>query len=85
MRAAGGAVIHNGVEFVPEVLHHGEWYPICGYSFWNNENGAVTICKVLEFEGGTLNRKGAAYSSDAMPIGACGPSEPLDREGLGAF
>ena len=60
------------------MLYQGGWYPICGYSFWNNGNGAATICKALEFGGGTLRRASSAYGSDAMPIGACGASEPLD-------
>ena len=56
----------------------GVWYPVCGYSFWNNLIGAAIICEALELEGGTLQQENTPYTVDAMPVGACNVGEPLD-------
>ena len=77
VRAASGAAVKAGVAFVPEVLYKSKWYPICGHYFWNNENGAATICKGLGFPTGTLQKTSKRYDSDAMPIGACKVGEQL--------
>ena len=30
-----------------QVSYGGEWYPVCGHWFWDDEHGATTICKLL--------------------------------------
>ena len=76
-RAAGAAMVTSGISFVPEVRFGQDWYPICGHQFWNNNNGASTICKALGFSSGTLQR-GQPYDLDSMEVGLCNPGQPLD-------
>ena len=35
----------------PEVYHMGDWYPICGFHFWDDDEGANLFCKKLGFAG----------------------------------
>ena len=67
-----------GVAFVPEVMYNGQWYPICGHYFWDNNNGATTVCEALGFSGGgTLTNRYATHSTDAMPVGMCSAGQAL--------
>ena len=77
VRAAGGKSVTPGVAFVPEVMYNGQWSPICGHYFWDNNNGAAAVCKILGFSGGMLELTHTAYSSDAMPVGNCNAGEAL--------
>ena len=36
VRAENGAIATAGVAFVPEVMFNGNWYPICGHYFWDD-------------------------------------------------
>ena len=62
---------------VPEVYQDGEWYPICGHFFWNNDNGAETICKWLGYAGGTQRNSGGVLEKDAIEVGACNAGERM--------
>ena len=64
----------------PEVFYKGEWYPICGHQFWENNDGATTLCRQLGFESGSVWGKGKErkYSKNAMFVGVCGRGEPLN-------
>ena len=64
--------------FVPEVLYEGQYYPICGHNFWDNDDGATTVCKALGFISGARIRTDAVYKVDAMPVGKCNSGEALD-------
>ena len=79
VQAPGGAPVAAGVAFNPEIMHNGQWSPICGHWFWHhdNNNGAATVCQTLGFSTGTQERTGTAYSSNAMPVGACNAGEAL--------
>merc|ERR1712166_1611066 len=77
VQAAGGEAVTAGVAFVPEVMYDGQWSPICGHYFWNNNNGAATVCKALGFSGGTQQQTRRAYSTDSMPVGSCNAGESL--------
>ena len=41
-----------GIPLWPEVFHAGKFYPICGHYFWDSDDGAATVCKMLGFSGG---------------------------------
>ena len=66
-----------GKEFVPEILFKGRHYPICGHFFWDNNNGATTLCKSLGFKSGTVYKTRDVYTWDAIPVGNCKPGEEL--------
>ena len=76
-QAANGDAVAAGVAFVPEVMYNGQWSPICGHYFWNNDNGATTVCKALGFFGGTNTKTRTTYSTDAMPVGMCSAGQAL--------
>ena len=76
-RGQNGVKVQAGKPFVPEVLFQGEYYPICGHYFWDNDNGATTLCKMLGFKMGIIKETRATYNKDSMPIGACKAGEPL--------
>ena len=75
----------------PEVFFSGQWYPICGESFWNNNAGASEVCTRLGFASGRVQTRNAdgstdesevakgrtQYSQDAMPVGQCGAGQAL--------
>ena len=61
----------------PEVLYLGEWYPVCGHYFWDNSDGAGTVCQQLGFASGKLTKTGAVYSKNAMHVGKCAVGEAL--------
>ena len=81
----------------PEVYYKGEWHPVCGHGFWDNGNGATTLCKQLGFGAGDVvgghwpgRQPAGVYPKDAMPVGECGAGEPLTnctggRNGWGNF
>lgn len=85
MDAAGNPTSAVNSPATPEVYYGGEWYPICGYYFFDNNVGATTFCKMLGFDVGTVQGKekigsgphfqsGLAvptYNKDAMPVGVC--------------
>lgn len=66
-----------GTEYVPWVFYNSDWYPICGHYFWDNNNGATTICKKLGFQTGQMIKKRNTYTKDSMPIGKCDPGQDL--------
>ena len=79
VRAQGDTQPVAGQAFVPEVLYEGNYYPICGHNFWDNKNGATTVCKALGFTSGKVQQTKATYTLDAMPVGQCKAGEPLDK------
>ena len=79
VRAEGGKQVAAGERFVPEVLFEGNYYPICGHYFWDNDYGAETICKALGFDGGAKTNTAAKYEEHAMPVGKCNQGEALDK------
>ena len=68
-----------GVPFVPEVRFQDKYHPICGHFFWDNDDGATTICKALGFSRGTRWTTEDKYDVDAMPVGKCKAGEPLTK------
>ena len=84
VRAEGGKQVAVGEAFVPEVLFEGNYYPICGHYFWDNDFGAETVCKALGFDGGAKTNTAAKFEEHAMPVGACNQGEELDKCTAGA-
>ena len=64
---------------MPEVLYQGKYYPICGHYFWDNNNGATIVCKMLGFDTGSYKKRMGKYNVDAMPVGDCKPGEKLTQ------
>ena len=79
IRTRSGKAVEAGEPFVPEVLYKDTYYPICGHDFWNNHNGATTVCKFFGFEKGETKVTMAVYDVDAMPVGGCNPGEELTQ------
>ena len=79
IRAEGGKQATPGLSFVPEVLFQGNYYPICGHYFWDNDFGAQTVCEALGFKHGQVRVTGTSYNKDAMPVGKCNSGESLDK------
>ena len=76
----GSDTVLDGVPFVPEVLFKDQWYPICGHSFLDNNYGAMTVCRLFGFSGGThseWNKGDMGLNTSAMPVGTCGWGEKL--------
>ena len=84
VRAQGDTQPVAGQAFVPEVLYEGNYYPICGHFFWDNDEGAKTVCNALGFASGTVQRIQTTYTVDAMWVGKCNAGEPLDKCTAGA-
>ena len=77
IRTRSGKAVEAGQPFVPEVLYKDTYYPICGHYFWDNHNGATTVCKSLGFNNGESKMTMAVYDVDAMPVGRCNPGQEL--------
>ena len=78
-RRQGGLTVQAGRAFVPEVLYQDKYYPICGHYFWDNDNGATTVCKTLGFNSGTRQYTRIAYDVDSMPVGKCNSGQELTK------
>merc|ERR1719210_2960474 len=61
----------------PEIFANGNWVPICGHWFWNNENGANTFCRQLGYLTGNLIATERKLATDAMYVGSCKAGEDL--------
>ena len=69
----------SDTKFIPEIDYEGHYYPICGLDFWDNDEGASTLCRLAGYRhGGIVIRTNATYVKDAMPIGKCYPGEDGD-------
>ena len=58
----------------PEVFWNGNWAPICGHWFWNNNHGATLFCQKLDssFTSGIVTRReDKPLESDGLRIGEC--------------
>merc|ERR1712166_506909 len=54
--------------------------PICGHYFWDNNDGATTVCQGLGYGGfssGTHTKTRTTYSTDAMAVGECSAGQAL--------
>ncbi len=69
----------SDTKFIPEIAYEGHFYPICGLDFWDNDEGASTLCRLAGYRhGGVVIRTNAIYVKDAIPIGKCYPGEDVD-------
>jgi hypothetical protein len=82
VRRAGKATVVSGQAFSPEIMYNGSWYPICGHWFWDDNNGATTVCQGLGFSSGLVSsgygeRAHTSQPKAAMPVGRCNAGEAL--------
>jgi hypothetical protein len=69
----------SDTKFIPEIDYEGQYYPICGLNFWDNDEGASALCRLAGYRhGGIVIRTNAPYVKDAMPIGKCYTGEDVD-------
>ena len=60
-----------------EILHDGQWHPICGHIFWDNDFGADLFCKILGYQFGIIRPESNSESrqvplpKDGIRIGEC--------------
>ena len=45
--------------------------PICGRSFWTNNNGVQLFCKMLGKSGGKVDKSKSVLQEDAFVVGKC--------------
>merc|ERR1711990_613252 len=61
-----------GTAFYPQIFYEGSFYPICGHYFWDNNDGATTVCRALGFSSGSKSEPRTSVSpANAMPVGKC--------------
>ena len=67
----GGARLQNNKD--PEVFWDGEWRPICGHYFWDNNFGADLFCQQLGYSSGLVKGRGQELGlpADALRVGKC--------------
>ena len=61
----------------PKVFWANAWRPICGHWFWDNNNGAKSVCQRIGYSNGVLSRTNGAYFEDAIRLGRCNSNEDL--------
>ena len=69
--------VNLGSDGIPYVFWSGDWSPICGHWFWNDQNGAKSFCQKLGFADGSFNKENSEYCEDAIEIGTCRPGEMI--------
>merc|ERR1711899_654735 len=65
-------------EKYPEIFLNGNWLPICGHYFWDNNYGADLFCQKLDpkFTNGIISKShGKRLASDGVRIGKCQPED----------
>ena len=67
-----------GQEGIPFIIWNGNWSPICGHFFWDNNDGANAFCRKLGLTGGSVHKESGTYSVDAIEIGSCRSGETID-------
>ena len=65
----GDVTLHKGK--IPEVYWNGQWSPICGHYFWDNNVGVNLFCQKLGFSSGVVRRTRTKLKFDAIRIGKC--------------
>ena len=61
-------------EKFPEIIVNGEWSPICGHWFWDNNHGASLFCQKLnsKYTSGTVKkRRDIPLKKNGIRIGLC--------------
>ena len=59
-----------GKNQIAEALFNGQWVPICGHFFWNNNIGASLFCQQLGFEYGSIKER-LILPIDGLRVGLC--------------
>ena len=61
----------------PKLFWDNKWVPICGHFFWDNNNGAKSICNRNGYSDGVVVKTNSAYSEDSIRLGRCNSGEDL--------
>jgi hypothetical protein len=77
VQPAGGATVTQNEQFYPEVMYNGEWWPLCGHYFWDDNDGATTMCQQLGFTSGYRTDTRTHFDKDSMPVGRCSAGQPI--------
>ena len=62
--------VRLGSNDIAEVYYNGQWGPICGHWFWENDIGASLFCQELGFPSGKIT-KTLTLPSDGLRVGMC--------------
>ena len=68
-----------GTNQIAEVFYNGQWSPICGHWFWNNNVGASLFCKEAGYDSGAIKRD---MSSNAQNLAQKTIRFELESDGL---
>merc|ERR1719272_2286609 len=63
----------------PYTYFESKWYPICGHNFWDNNDGATTVCNKLGYARGIRKKTKTTFKVNAMQVGACKKDEPMNN------
>ena len=54
-----------------EVYFDGQWVPICGHMFWDNNVGINLFCQEFGFDSGVVKDRNLALQKDGLRVGRC--------------
>jgi len=58
----------NSYTGTPYVYQAGEYHPICGLSFWDNNDGATAFCKKLGYSSGVVHKVNGQYTENSVGV-----------------
>lgn len=61
----------------PYLYYNGEWVPICGHYWWDNNHGCTTICSALGYTSGTRQHTRTVYDVNSIEVGKCNAGEDI--------
>ena len=68
----GKDVYGSGQNKIAEIYFNGQWVPICGHWFWENNIGADLFCQKLGFDSGEIKgKRSLQLPSDGLRVGKC--------------
>ena len=62
----------------PFVFWNNVWSPICGTYYWDNNYGALAVCRKLGYGVGKTYKQRRKYDVKSFKIGKCGGNEQLE-------
>ena len=77
MFSVSDACVKVEADGTPKVFWANAWRPICGHWFWDNNNGAKSVCQRIGYSNGELSRTNGAYSEDAISLGRCNSNDDI--------
>ena len=65
-----GHSVRLGSNQIAEVEFNGQWVPICGHYFWDNNVGASLFCQQLGYPSGKIEKR-LKLPCDGLQVGRC--------------